>query len=47
VVLQRQLAGHSTATAYAHTFWWAIGFTVLSIVPALALPRADGGLLNK
>ena len=39
VVLQRQLAGHSTSAAYAHTFWWAIGFTVLSIVPAVALPR--------
>jgi hypothetical protein len=27
VVLQRQLAGHSTGTANAHTFWWAIAFT--------------------
>jgi hypothetical protein len=47
VVLQRELAGHSVATAYGHTFWWATAFTVVSIVPALALPRVRGGLLNK
>ena len=43
VVLARQLAAHSAAgqaaTAYGHTFLWALGFTLLSLVPALALPR--------
>lgn len=39
VILQRQLAAHPRDTAYAHTFWWAIGFSALALVPALLLPR--------
>jgi EmrB/QacA subfamily drug resistance transporter len=38
VVLQGQLAAHPTPTAYAHSFGWAIGFTVMAVVPALFLP---------
>jgi len=42
VILQRQLAdagatGH--ASAFNNTFWWTIGFTVLSFIPALFYPR--------
>ncbi|MFC6157475.1 MDR family MFS transporter [Kribbella jiaozuonensis] len=39
VVLQKQLSGHPASTAYAHSFAWAIGFTVIAAVPALFLPR--------
>ena len=43
VVLARQLGAHpggaGLATAYSHTFLWALGFTLVSFVPALALPR--------
>ena len=43
VVLVRQLGAHpggaGLATAYGHTFLWALGFTLVSFVPALALPR--------
>ncbi|WP_112247391.1 hypothetical protein [Kribbella monticola] len=42
VILQRQLAGGSPASAYAHTFWWAIAFTVAALVPALALSNRAG-----
>ncbi|MGW7684811.1 hypothetical protein ACWGID_28990 [Kribbella sp. NPDC054772] len=45
VVLQSQLAGGTAATAYAHSFGWAVGFTVIAAVPALFLPRIR--LLNK
>ncbi|GAA3549223.1 MDR family MFS transporter [Nonomuraea rosea] len=38
VVLQRQLAGHP-ATAFGHTFGWALALTALAVVPALLLPR--------
>ena len=43
VVLQRQLAVHvgsaaSLAAAYANTFWWALGFAAVAVVPALLLP---------
>jgi MFS family permease len=38
VILQRQLAAHPAATAYAHVFWWSIGFAALAVVPALLLP---------
>lgn len=27
---------------YSNAFWWAIGFTVVAVIPALALPRAAG-----
>jgi MFS family permease len=42
VILQNQLVGHSTPTAYAHSFAWAIAFTVIAAVPAIALPRRSG-----
>ncbi|WP_410792123.1 MDR family MFS transporter [Kribbella sp. C-35] len=38
VVLQSQLTGHHTSTAYAHSFLWAIAFTVVAAVPAVFLP---------
>jgi EmrB/QacA subfamily drug resistance transporter len=47
VVLQQQITndaagGHATTTslaaAYAHTFWWALAFTALALLPALLLP---------
>jgi EmrB/QacA subfamily drug resistance transporter len=42
VVLQQQighLAGASLASAFAHTYWLALGFAVLALLPALLLPR--------
>ena len=45
VILQHQAAGHAAAgpaglaTAFGHTFWWAVGFTAFAFVPALLLPR--------
>jgi EmrB/QacA subfamily drug resistance transporter len=47
VILQSQLTAHPTDVAYAGTFWWAIAFTVVAVVPALALSaetrrRRDG-----
>ena len=42
VVLQRQAAGRATATglahAFGHTFWWALGFIALALLPTLLLP---------
>jgi EmrB/QacA subfamily drug resistance transporter len=42
VVLQQQATGAATATglaqAFAHTFWWALGFIALALVPTLLLP---------
>lgn len=43
-VIQHQLSNNSissvntTASAYNIAFWWAIGFTVISIIPAIFLP---------
>ena len=43
-LLQHQAASHATggnaglATAFGHTFWWAVAFTALAFVPALFLP---------
>jgi EmrB/QacA subfamily drug resistance transporter len=28
------------AAGYSDAFWWAIGFTIVAVIPALALPRA-------
>jgi len=45
VILQHGVAGQAgagpagLATAFGHTFWWAVGFTALAFVPALLLPR--------
>jgi EmrB/QacA subfamily drug resistance transporter len=43
VILQRQVADHGMsadglATAFGHTFWWAVAFTALTFVPAVLLP---------
>jgi EmrB/QacA subfamily drug resistance transporter len=44
VILQHQVSDHGAggpaglATAFGHTFWWALGFTALAFVPALLLP---------
>ena len=38
VILQSQLATQSTASAFGHTFGWALGLSVLAVVPALFLP---------
>jgi EmrB/QacA subfamily drug resistance transporter len=47
VVLQQQMSAtdargvqgaESIAAAFAHTFWWALGFTALALVPTLFLP---------
>jgi MFS family permease len=46
VILQHQAASHAAdgaaglATAFGNTFWWAVGFTALALIPALLLPRA-------
>jgi EmrB/QacA subfamily drug resistance transporter len=46
VILQHQAAGQAgagsagLAGAFAHTFWWAVGFTALAFIPALLLPAA-------
>ncbi|MFI0743263.1 MDR family MFS transporter [Streptomyces sp. NPDC021100] len=49
VILQRQIAHHTDGgrpgpaaltKAFDTTFWWVLGFTALTIVPALLLPRA-------
>ncbi|WP_141579959.1 DHA2 family efflux MFS transporter permease subunit [Actinomadura sp. WMMA1423] len=38
VVLQRSLDGHAPAVAYGRTFWWAVGLSALTLVPALFYP---------
>jgi EmrB/QacA subfamily drug resistance transporter len=42
VVLQQQATGAATAgalaAAFAHTFWWALGFTALAALATLRLP---------
>jgi EmrB/QacA subfamily drug resistance transporter len=46
VILQHQTSSHAAegaaglATAFGNTFWWAVGFTALALLPALLLPRA-------
>ena len=42
VVLQDQLTGHTARIAYAHSFAWAIAFTVIAAVPAVLLRRRPG-----
>ncbi len=45
VVLQRAAVGAHTpeahAAAFAHTYWWAFGIAVLSLIPCLMLLRAE------
>ena len=48
VALQRQLTGEihhagNLAAAYGQTFWWALAFIALAVVPALMLPRTAAG----
>jgi hypothetical protein len=44
VLLQQQVAAHAAAgvagvaTAFSHTFGWALGFTAAAFLPALLLP---------
>jgi EmrB/QacA subfamily drug resistance transporter len=42
IVLQQQAAGHATPTglaqAFGHTFWWALAFVALALIPTLLLP---------
>ncbi|TQL88094.1 EmrB/QacA subfamily drug resistance transporter [Actinoallomurus bryophytorum] len=35
-------AHHDTAAGFAGTFWWVLGFTALTLVPAMLLPRVRG-----
>jgi EmrB/QacA subfamily drug resistance transporter len=37
IVLQQAASSHAPASAFAHTFIWALAFTVLAVIPALAL----------
>ncbi|WP_272949134.1 hypothetical protein [Kribbella pittospori] len=37
MVLQSNLIGHPTASAYATSFWWAIAYTAVAAVPAFFL----------
>jgi EmrB/QacA subfamily drug resistance transporter len=43
MILARQTAAHpgaaGEAIAFGHTFAWALGFTVIALLPAFALPR--------
>ncbi len=45
VVLQRASVGAHTsaqlADAYGHTFWWAFGIALLSLIPCLVLLKAE------
>ena len=52
VVLQQQATGAATATglaaAFARTFWWALAFTAIALVPTLSLPgRAAARALSR
>ena len=42
VVLQQRighLTGANLASAFAHTYWWALGLSALALLPTLLLPR--------
>jgi EmrB/QacA subfamily drug resistance transporter len=41
VVLQRQTRGLAMATAFGHTFVWAVAISVAALVPAIVLNRAS------
>jgi EmrB/QacA subfamily drug resistance transporter len=52
VVLERQTTAHGPdpadmATAYGNTFWWALAFIGLALVPALLLPRVRRTKISK
>ena len=52
-IVQHQLSSskipniQSVASAYNVAFWWAIGFTVIAILPALLLPVNKNGQVSK
>jgi hypothetical protein len=39
VILQHGLDAGKGAGAFADTFWWVLGLTVLTVIPALLLPN--------
>jgi len=45
MILSTQLRAHAAgglpgqASAFGTAFWWSLGFTVMAMFPALALPR--------
>jgi MFS family permease len=45
MILSTQIKTHHAAgisgqaTAFGTAFWWSLGFTVIAVIPALALPR--------
>jgi EmrB/QacA subfamily drug resistance transporter len=41
-ILAARSARHGAAAAFAGTFWWVLGFTALTLVPAVLLPRRQG-----
>jgi EmrB/QacA subfamily drug resistance transporter len=48
VVLERQTTAHGVgpadlASAYGNTFWWALAFTALALLPTLLLPKIRRG----
>ncbi|WP_405110348.1 MDR family MFS transporter [Paenibacillus sp. FSL K6-1217] len=51
-VIAHQMSGHSAldlravAGAYDTAFWWAIGFAVTALIPALLLPSHRSGPMN-
>jgi hypothetical protein len=52
VVLERQTPAQGSgpadlATAYANTFWWALAFIALALVPTLLLPTLRRGPANQ
>jgi MFS family permease len=44
-ILQNRTANHpgALAAAFADTFWWVLGFTALTMIPALLLPMRPAG----
>ncbi|MEU6751930.1 MDR family MFS transporter [Spirillospora sp. NPDC046719] len=41
VVLQRSLGHHAPAAAYGATFWWVVGLSALTLIPAFFYPSRD------
>jgi hypothetical protein len=39
LILQHAASAQPGPTAFGHTFSWVLGFSVVAIIPALALPR--------
>jgi EmrB/QacA subfamily drug resistance transporter len=52
VVLERQTSAQASdvtglATAYGNTFWWAVAFIALALVPTLLLPKVRRGVAKQ